>query len=63
MNRYTVTLRFEAPAWDEKNGIPYEIEAASKSEAVKKARRHAEEYGHTGTGKGRYTFKAIETEH
>ncbi len=58
---FTVTLRFESPAWDEVDGIPFPgIEASSKSEAIKYARLLAEKYGHLMTGKGRYWFTAIE---
>jgi hypothetical protein len=59
---YKVTLRFQFPAWDEVNGLEYEVEARSKSEAIKIARREAEADGNAGTGvlKGRQTFKAVE---
>ena len=60
MIQYTVTMRFQHPAWDEKNGIPFEVQASSKSEAIAEARKQAERDGHTGGGKGRYAFKAIE---
>ncbi|WP_445769411.1 hypothetical protein [Rheinheimera sp.] len=60
---YTVTLRYEYPAWDEVNGINYSgIEAKCKSDAIKAARKKAETYGHCQTGKGRYWFTA-EVEH
>lgn len=55
---YTVTLRYQFPAWDEKEGIPFEVNASSKAEAVAIARRQAERDGHLGGGKGRVTFKA-----
>lgn len=57
---YTVTLRFQYPAWDEKDGIVYEIEARTKAEAIRYARSQARNDGHTQTGKGRYTFTAEE---
>jgi hypothetical protein len=62
---YTVTIRFQFPAWDEVDGIPYtNIEAPSKSEAIKQVRRTAWDDGHTAMakGKGRITFTATETE-
>ena len=61
---FTVTLTFQYPAWDEKNGIVYEdIIARNKSEAVKEARRQARNDGHTGTGgKGLCWFTAVEQE-
>lgn len=55
---FTVTMRFQYPAWDEKDGISFEIRANSKAEAIKYARSHARYEGHSGTGKGRVTFKA-----
>ncbi len=60
MTEYTVTLRFQFPAWDEKDGIDFTIRAKTKAEAVKYARARAERDGHTGGGKGRLTFKARE---
>lgn len=55
---YEVTLRFQYPAWDEKDGIPYEVTADSKAAAVKIARNQAQRDGHLGGGKGRCSFKA-----
>jgi hypothetical protein len=51
---YTVTLRFQYPAWDEKDGITYsDILARSKSEAVKFARQDMRRDGHLpASGKG-----------
>lgn len=60
MKDYIVTLKSQFPAWDEKNGIPYEITAKSKSDAIKKARRLAYDDGHVMSGKGRQTFTAVE---
>lgn len=57
---YTVTLRFQYPAWDEKNGIPYTVEANTKAEAIQRARRQADNDGHLCGGKGRVTFTATE---
>lgn len=57
---YVVTLRFAFPAWDEKNGIPFDVTARSKAEAIRIARQHARYDGHSGTGKGRATFTALE---
>lgn len=59
MMKWNVTMVFQFPAWDEVNGIPYkDIEARSKSEAIKEARRQAEYDGHAIGGRGRYWFKA-----
>lgn len=58
---YEVTLRFQFPAWDEKNGISYTVSADSKSAAIASARKEATYDGHIpATGKGRATFKAEE---
>ena len=59
---YVVTLRFQYPAWDEVDGIPYQIEARSKSEAINRARRQARDDGHLYGGKGRVSFKAVPVE-
>jgi hypothetical protein len=58
--QYVVTLRFQFPAWDEKDGIRFAgIVAESKSEAIRLARREAERDGHIpGARKGRVTFTA-----
>jgi hypothetical protein len=34
MTNYIVTLRFQYPAWDEKDGIPFDVSAATKTAAV-----------------------------
>lgn len=58
-DRYTVTLRFQHPAWDEVNGIVYDdISARTKAEAINIVRTKAFSDGHTGRGKGRYWFTA-----
>lgn len=58
---WTVTLRFQFPAWDEVDGLVYEdVRAASKAEANAIARRMADNDGHLGGGKGRATFTATE---
>ena len=59
METYEVRLTFRYPAWDEKHGIPYEVQADSKSEAIRKARSEAERDGHVPCrGKGKATFTA-----
>lgn len=57
---YEVTLRFQFPAWDERDGISYTIEAETKSDAIRYARRQAENDGHACGGRGRYWFSAVE---
>ena len=59
---YAVTMTFEFPAWDETKGVFFSVEANSKAEAIKAARRQAFADGHATTGKGRYSFKAEEAE-
>lgn len=58
--KYVVTLWKQHPAWNEKDGIRFELEAISKADAIKQARREADYGGITGTGMGRYWFKAVE---
>lgn len=58
---WTVTLRFQYPAWDEVDGIVYQdIAAVSKAEANAIVRRMADNDGHVCGGKGRITFTATE---
>lgn len=59
MQRFNVTLRFRFPSWDYKSGVPYEVDADSKSDAIRKARREAERDGHVPMrGMGKATFTA-----
>lgn len=58
---FTVTLRFQFPSWEDRDGIRYEIRARTKAEAIKYAKVMAERDGHTGghaAAHGRATFKA-----
>lgn len=58
---WDVTMRFQHPAWDEKEGILYRgIEAQSKAEANGIAGRLARRDGHAIGGRGRYSFSAVE---
>ena len=60
---YTVTLKFQFPAWNNKDGISYyDVRAESKQQAIKFVRSQAFNDGHTGTGQGRITFSAVEQE-
>lgn len=59
---YAVTMTFEFPAWDETKGVFFSVEANSKKEAIKEARRQAYADGYATTGKGKYWFKAEEAE-
>lgn len=60
LRKYIVTLRKQFPAWNERDGIRFEVEALSKADAIQKARRESDYGGITGTGMGRYWFKAEE---
>ena len=62
MKEYIVTLHYQHPAWDEKGGIPFEVQAKSKTDAIKRARVLADRDGLTGwaKSKGRSTFTATE---
>lgn len=53
--QYTVTVRFQHPAWDEKDGIKYEVIARTKAEANKQVRRRAYDDGHTVGRKATFT--------
>lgn len=58
---WTVTLRFQYPAWDEAAGILYQdIRAVSRAEANAIVRRMVDNDGHLQGGKGRVTFTATE---
>ena len=58
-DRFTVTMRFQHPAWDEVDGIVYEdVLARTKSEAIAQARTLAFRDGHATSGRGRYWFTA-----
>lgn len=58
---WVVTMRFEYPAWDEKDGIRYEgILGRTKAEANRAAARMAVGDGHACSGRGRYWFTAVE---
>lgn len=57
---YVVTLRFQFPSWDEKDGIPFYVSATSKSDAIKRAKQQAEGDGiWPHAHKGRVTFTAV----
>lgn len=61
MSTFNVTLTFQHPAWDEREGLLYEgIVAASKTEANRKVRAMAASYGHTYC-RGRIYLKATKT--
>lgn len=51
---FTVLMTWQYPAWNERDGATYTVTARTKAEAVKRARRIAEDHGHTG----RRYFKA-----
>jgi hypothetical protein len=58
---YVVLMTFQFPAWDETDGIRIAVYASSKADAVKRARRKADDAGHMGSNNGgRKTFRVIE---
>ena len=58
---FNVTMRFQNPAWDEKDGVSFnDIEADSKREANEEARRRAISNDLLGWGKGSVSFTATE---
>lgn len=60
MQEWTVTLRFQHPAWDEIDGYVYAVIAPTKSAAIVEARKRAADDGHAIGGRGRYWFTAVE---
>ena len=58
MPYYLVTLRHQHPAWDELGGIEYRIQARTRADAIKRARRRAHDAGHVSSVTGRATFTA-----
>ena len=59
MTEFEVTLRFQFPAWDERDGLRYFVHAKTKADAVRYARSDARRDGHLGTGKGHASFSAV----
>lgn len=63
MTRYEVRLMFRYPAWDERDGIAYEVNARSKREAIAAARRQADRDGHlVGLAITEYSFRVVAEE-
>jgi hypothetical protein len=62
MTLYKVTLRHQFPDAGCRDGFVYHVEARSKSEAIREARRQARGDGHVGYGNanGLAWFKATE---
>lgn len=58
---YLVTLTFQFPAWDEKDGLTIRVYADSKSKAIKYAKVEFEQAGHISSGarQGRTTLRAV----
>lgn len=56
---YEVTMTLQFPAWDEKNGITLTVQAKSKSDAIRQARREFDARGHMGSQSGRKTLRAV----
>jgi hypothetical protein len=60
MMRYKVTVTVQYPAWDERDGIVFYVEASSKAAAIKAARRENEIGGQIHREHGRATWRAVE---
>lgn len=56
--RYRVMVRVQFPAWDEQDGIFFDVEASSKSEAIRKARRLNAVGGQVHREQGRAVWSA-----
>ena len=52
---YTVHARKKFPAWNESDGWDFVLEARTKAEATKEARKLMSDYGHTMDGPVYYT--------
>jgi len=60
---YTVTLTFRYPAWDERDGLLYTVTAMNKREAIKRARRQADNDGQLcARAITDYSFRAVAVE-
>lgn len=58
---YTVTVKVQYPNWDEREGFTFpDIVAESKSDAIRKARRHSYTYGIVTGHHGLSWWKATE---
>jgi hypothetical protein len=59
MKNYAVTLRFQYPAYNERDGLLYHVKAATRADAIRHVRRIADRDGITGWAKqGRVTITA-----
>ncbi len=55
---YKVTVTVQHPAWNERDGITFYVEATSKADAIRRARRANEEGGQIHREQGRATWRA-----
>lgn len=62
MTVYKVTVTLQYPAWNEKDGITFVVRAASKSAAIKEARRINRDGGQVCSEHGRTTWTATESD-
>lgn len=61
MTAMTVKLTMKFPAWNERDGLFFEVEANTKREAIEKARRDADNGGHLcGLSVRDYSFRVVE---
>lgn len=55
---YIVTVTLQYPAYDERDGIRFHVQASSKSEAITAARRQNARGGQVHREQGRATWRA-----
>ena len=55
---YRVTVTVQHPAWNERDGITFYVEAMSKADAIRRARRANAEGGQIYSQHGRATWRA-----
>ena len=60
LKNYVVTVTVQYPAWDERDGIRFYVEATGKADAIKKARRESDRYGQIHREQGRAVWRAAE---
>lgn len=58
MESYKVTVTVQHPAWNERDGFTFYVEASTKAEAIKAARRENQRDGIIHSQHGRATWRA-----
>lgn len=57
---YVVTVTVQYPAWNERDGIRFYVEATGKADAIRKARRENDRDGQIHREQGRAVWRAAE---